>query len=232
MEIATFDIETVPADLPEDLIPKFDPSTVKLGNIKDEDKIKQKLAIARAMFTADLTKRMSLHPDLCQVVCFVGYRYDTITRHRVSFTAVSGGAKSVRKGWEFIHAAYTQYVPLASYNGIGFDLPVLLHRAMLLNIPVPPGMYADITKRYSVRYHYDLMQVLSGWDRTRWESLDFYLRRFGIGVKEGNGKGVYKLWKEGKFEQIEEYCKKDVELTCGLFSRVEPWVVDPMDKPF
>ena len=102
---------------------------------------------------------------------------------------------------------------------------MLLHRAMDLNIPVSGRIYKDITKRYSITHHYDLIQVLAGWDKQRWEKLDFYLRRFGIGGKTGDGSQVYGMWQKGEIQKIEEYCKNDVLSTAKLFARVESWIV-------
>jgi len=225
MIIATFDIETVPStNLPTEIIPQFDPSTVKHGNTKDIAIRDAKEAKARAIFNAGLTKTMSLHPDLCEVVCFVGMRYDTISGEHED-TVVSGEPEAVLAAWKFISDAYHAFIPLVSYNGIGFDLPVLLHRAMDLNVTMSGRIYQDLTKRYSITYHYDLMQLLAGWDRQKWESLNFYLQRFGIGKKTGDGGDVYKMWKAGRTEQIEAYCKSDVLLTAKLFARIEKWIV-------
>ena len=226
MEIAVFDIETIPAqNLPDGVAPKFDPSTVKHGNTKDPEKRKAKEAQAKAIFYNGLDKTMSLHPDLCEVICFAGIRLDTVSKTTMS-TVLSGEPQTIEQGWSFITDAYKDFVPLVSYNGIGFDLPVMLHRAMTLNIPVSIRMYNELTKRYLKHQHYDLMQILAGWDRQKWESLDFYLKRFGIGGKTGDGSQVYKMWKEGKIKDIEDYCKNDAFKTGQLFTRIEPWIVE------
>ena len=61
----TFDIETIPLpNLPEELRPKFDEASVKLGQLKDRFKIAEKIEEARAKHAADLDKTMSLDPDL------------------------------------------------------------------------------------------------------------------------------------------------------------------------
>jgi len=225
MQISVIDCETVPnTNLPAGTIPQFDPDSVKVGNIKDPEKVKAKVAKERAVFNNSLIKKMSLHPDLCEVCCFAGMRYDTETGTSVT-TVLSGEPQTIEQAWSFIADAYHDFVPIVSYNGIGFDLPVLLHRAMDLNVPVSGRIYQDITKRYSITHHYDLMQILAGWDRQKWESLDFYLQRFGIGEKTGDGGDVYKMWKDGKINEIEEYCKSDVELTAKLFARLESWIV-------
>ena len=77
MDYAVFDIETIPCQsLPEGVKPEFDPDTVKLGNVKDQAKIDEKREKAKQEFEEGLIKKMSLDPDLCEVVCFVVYKSD------------------------------------------------------------------------------------------------------------------------------------------------------------
>ena len=226
MQIAAFDIETIPhQNLPAGVTPEFDPDGVKHGNTKDEDKRQAKEAQARAIFKHGLDKTMSLHPDLCQVITFCGVRYDTTTGV-ISQVVTSGEPTTIENGWQWIKEAYKSYTPIVSYNGIGFDLPVMLHRAMDLNVPVSGRMYRDLTKRYNPQGHYDLIQILSGWDRQKYESLDFYLKRYGIGGKTGDGSQVYGMWKNGQIKEIEEYCIADVLKTAQLFARLESWIVE------
>ncbi len=139
---------------------------------------------------------------------------------------MSGEPETVENGWWWIKEAYKSFTPLVSFNGVSFDLPVMLHRAIDLQVPVSGRMFKDITRRYNPQGHYDLMQILAGWDRQKWEPLDFYLKRFGIGGKTGNGSQVYGMWKEGRLKEIEEYCITDVLKTAQLFTRLEPWIVE------
>ena len=77
MEIIAIDIETIPHQgLPDECMPKFDPSSVKTGNCGPE-KAKAKIDAAEKKWKTALTKKMSLDPTLCQVCTFVGVHYDT-----------------------------------------------------------------------------------------------------------------------------------------------------------
>jgi predicted PolB exonuclease-like 3'-5' exonuclease len=101
---------------------------------------------------------------------------------------------------------------------------------MLLDIYVPPSTVAALLKRYDNTVHFDLMQVLAGRNpfsgKIEAKKLDFYLRRFGLGSKSDgwDGSMVYPAFKEGRHQEILEYCKRDVEMTAALFERVMPWV--------
>jgi hypothetical protein len=225
MQIYCFDIETIPNQtLPPGVTPEFDPTTVKHGNTKDPAKRTAKEATERAKFNNALTKKMSLDPDLCEVISFCGSVYNTETGEHQD-TIISGDEASVRGAWDFITEGTRVYSQLVSFNGIGFDLKVLRARAIDLDIHYPSRIYSEITRRFSVEYHYDLMQVLSDWDRQSWKGLDFYLKRYGIGQKTGSGGDVFKMYQEGRIKEIEEYCLQDVLLTARLFARVEPWIV-------
>jgi len=227
MLVASIDCETIPnQNLPESVIPQFDPTTVKLGNVKDPDKRESKIAAERAKFNHTLDKTMSLSPDLCQVVCFCGAVYDTETGEDSERIRVSKEPATIWDGWKFIYNAYHNAIPIVSFNGNGFDLPVMLHRAMDLKVPMSRRIYNDITRRYSTKSHFDLMQVLADWDRQRWQPLDFYLKRYGVGEKTGDGSQVYGMWKDGKHKEIEEYCISDVLNTAKLFARLEGWLVE------
>ena len=213
------DVETIPSQtLPQELKPEFDRDTVKIGNLKDVAKIDEKLNAAKQEFDEGLDKKMSLDPDLCEVVCFVAQQDNILVGHAGKDTIISNA-------WSTISANYLDHIPLVSYNGIGFDLPILWHNAMRLNIPVSAQMYEDLTKRYYNHYHYDLLQILSGWDRSKYKSLDFYLKLFGIGKKYGEGSEIYAWWKSGKYEKIKEHCEQDVKMTAKLFERLTNWIV-------
>lgn len=228
MEIYAFDIETIPdIGIPSKCLPQFSPESVKVGNLKDQDKIDAKVAEARAEFDAGINKKMSLDPDLCKIFCFVGVLYDTNENKVLTEDIVNNG--NITLMWDAIAGQYENHVPIVSYNGMGFDLPVLHRQSMFDDrCLVPAGFYADLTRKYSNKKHYDLMQILAGWDRTKWKSLNFYLNRFGIqhGAPEMDGSMVYDEYKAGNIDKIVDYCKADVLATCELFTRIESWIVE------
>jgi len=227
MKFCCFDCETIPRqDLPEGVRPEFDPESVKLGNIKEQAKIDDKVQKAREEFAEGLDKKMSLDPDLCEVV-MVSFSTDGKMK---SFGLDIEEYERVYEAWSNIISAYQGRIPLVSFNGIGFDLPVLLHSAIRLDVPVSPFIYSAITPRYGNHHHYDLMQILAGWDRTKWKPLDFYLKLFDIGEKSGDGSQVYDMWQAKEYDKIKAYCEQDVLMTAKLFERLEPWIVKEVEE--
>jgi predicted PolB exonuclease-like 3'-5' exonuclease len=233
MRFAVLDIETIPnQDLPEGCIPQFDETSVKLGNLKDPFKIREKMQEARSEWESGLDKKMSLDPDLCQVVCAVGFDsekgFETFASEEASDFHIGLNV------WAWIRERYNNQVPLVSFNGIGFDLPVLQRRAMYQDVSVAPGMYQALTKRQEYNTdHYDLMLLLAGRNpfsgKLETKSLNYYLNRFGLGSKmdDWDGSKVYPAWKEGRMEEILKYCQHDVEMTMRLFMQVSPWLIAP-----
>jgi len=57
---------------------------------------------------------------------------------------------------------FDRYNDLCSYNGIGFDLPVWLHRAMILGYEnMQWQLYVDLRNRFKMR-HFDISSELAG----------------------------------------------------------------------
>lgn len=231
MEIFGFDIETIPCQIiPAECLPQFDPGSVAHGNTTDPAKRKTKELREREKFNNTITKKMSISPDLCQLCTFAGIRFDTETDEALETVAIQvtdDDLEAVADGWEAIQQMYLKRTPIVTFNGRGFDFPVMLHRAMLQDVVVDPAVYRNLTPRYGGPYHYDLMEILADYDKNRWRSMDFYLKLFGIGAKTDgmDGSKVYDTWMNGHFDQIKSYCIDDVLSTCRLFARVQPWIV-------
>jgi len=233
MDYAVIDIESVPCQwLPAVCRPEFDQASVKLGNTKDVFKIREKIEEAKTAFYADLDKRMSVDPDLCQVVCVVGYHKGRDSFLQLSAVDEAEETELIMDAWGWIRERYQEKTPLVTFNGLSFDLPVLLRRAMFSDISVNPVMVANLMRRQEYNFcHYDLMQLLgkrNPFSGPTFNGLEYHLKRWGIGAKLGDGSMVYPWFKEGAdgIEKILEYCRDgDVVGTAKLFERVAPWLV-------
>jgi len=110
---------------------------------------------------------------------------------------------------------------LVTWNGRGFDLPVLALRALRHGLPF--GWYyrgAGYRYRYSEEGHLDLCDVLSDHGAARMTSLDGAARVIGLPGKAGvDGSQVEGLFLAGQIEQLRHYCLSDVAQTAFLFLR-------------
>lgn len=232
MRIFAFDLETIPnQSIPDECKPAFNPSSVKTGNIKDPVKIQEKIKEQEQVFIDGLSKTMSIDPALCQLCLFAGIEFDTekdeiIKEHILYVDDENDDYEPVFHGWELLIAAYYERIPIVTFNGKGFDFPIMLFRAIQQDINVDMKAYDELTYRYINDRHYDLLQLLAGWDRSKWHNLDFYLKLFGLGAKgDFDGSMVYSAYIAGEHEKIKQYGRKDVLDTCNLFSRVDSWVI-------
>jgi hypothetical protein len=232
MKILSFDLETIPnQSIPDECKPKFDPNTVKFGNIKDPAKIEAKINAAEKEFDKGVSKTMSIDPALCQLCLFAAIEYDTVKdevlKEHILYVDEDGDDYDpVYEGWSILTAAYYERIPAVTFNGKGFDFPIMLFRAMQQDVNVDMTAYDNLTYRYINHHHYDLLQLLAGWDRSKWHGLNFYLKLFGIGSKGGfDGSMVYPAYLAGEHEKIKEYGRNDAISNCKLFSRVDNWII-------
>jgi len=125
-----------------------------------------------------------------------------------------------------------RYTPdLVSWNGGGFDLPVLHYRAMKHGIQAPVYWEHGDNNRefrfnnYQNRYHWrhiDLMDVLSGFQMRGRASLDQIAVLLGFPGKLGmSGDKVWQSWLDGGIEDIRNYCETDVLNTYLVYLRFE-----------
>ena len=123
-----------------------------------------------------------------------------------------------------------KYQPtLVSWNGQGFDLPVLHYRALLHRIQAP--IYWEIGEHfseykwnnYSNRFHQrhiDLMDTLAGFQNKAFAPLDELAQMLGLPGKIGlHGSDVFPAYQEGKLQLICDYCESDVLNTYFLYVR-------------
>jgi predicted PolB exonuclease-like 3'-5' exonuclease len=110
---------------------------------------------------------------------------------------------------------------LVTWNGRGFDLPVLALRAFRHGLPF--GWYyrgAGYRYRYSEEGHLDLCDVLSDHGAAKMTSLDGAARVIGLPGKDGvDGSQVEGLFLAGQIESLRHYCLSDVAQTAFLFLR-------------
>lgn len=123
---------------------------------------------------------------------------------------------------------------LVSWNGSGFDLPVLHYRALLHGIVASRywevgdgGEYAKSYRynNYLSRYHWrhiDLMDVLAGYQLRGAAPLTEIAVMLGFPGKMGmEGSQVWEAYLGGEQESIRHYCETDVLNTYLIFLRFQ-----------
>lgn len=125
--------------------------------------------------------------------------------------------------WEMVGRTKTQRMlpRLVSFNGRDYDGPVLMIRSAQLGVKPSRQM---VPKRYDMSEHCDLMEVFNfmGATRDRY-SLEYWCRRFDIESPKGSidGSQVARVYRQGRIDDIGEYCLRDVRATAQLYQRLE-----------
>jgi hypothetical protein len=210
----TIDIETAP--LPDDqllaMLPPFDPAEVKTGNIKDEAKIAEKIALAEANHRANFIDRAALDARTGTVAC-IGW-HDSGGSHLMlvgdifitgpgDYTAESYATetllieafyKSVNEAIDdAAQSAQSQRLRFITYNGHAFDWPFLIRRSWILGIRKIPMMLWR-KGRYFGEPSLDLRELWQLGDREAHSGgLGGLARALGVGDKTASGKDWHKL---------------------------------------
>lgn len=206
LDCMVFDIETVPdVDLGRRLF--------NLDGLGDEE-------IAQAMFHRQVEK--------------TGSEFLPLHQHRVAAISVALRNRSGFRVWslgeedsgekEIITRFFDgieRYTPtIVSWNGGGFDLPVLHYRSLLHGVSAPRYWETgddDQSFRwnnYQSRFHWrhtDLMDVISGYQPRSRAPLQDIAVLLGFPGKLGmSGEQVWPFFVDGQIAKIRNYCETDV----------------------
>ena len=214
--ILAFDIETIPdvagirqlhglpADLPDHEVAEiaFQKRRVQTGNDFLGPHLHRVLVISCVLREADTVKVFSL------------------------------GEASEKELIQRFYDGIERLVPqLVSWNGGGFDLPVLNYRALANGVSAPKFWdqgeddkdfrYNSYLGRYHSR-HLDLMDVLAMYQPRSSAPLDEVARLAGFPGKLGvGGAQVWNAYQEGKIGEIRNYCEADSVNTYLLYLRFQ-----------
>lgn len=129
----------------------------------------------------------------------------------------------LEKFWEIVGSEKRSR--LVTFNGRGYDGPILMIRSAQLG--TVPSRHL-LPYRYDISDHCDLMEIFSfhGATRDRY-SLDYWCRRFDVESPKGSidGSQVGRAYREGRIDDIGEYCLRDVRATAELYRKVEKTLV-------
>lgn len=134
----------------------------------------------------------------------------------------------LEKFWEMVgRTKEKRALPrLVSFHGREYDGPMLMIRSAQLG--VRPSRQLVPSKRFDMSEHCDLMEVLTfmGTTRDRY-TLEYWCRRFDVESPKGSidGSQVARVYRQGRIEDIGEYCLRDVRATAQLYQRLESTIL-------
>lgn len=218
MNIFVFDIETAPD------VAGYRKLHPQLMDLPDADVMEAMFAQRRAQTGSDFLPHY-LHRIIAISVVLA-------TPERVKVWSLGDLESSEADIITRFYAGIERYTPvLISWNGSGFDLPVLHYRALLHGVTAPK--YWDIGEgdasfkwnNYLNRYHYrhlDLMDVLAAYQARANAPLNEIATMLGFPGKMGmSGDKVAEYFVNGKLNEIRNYCETDVLNTYLVYLQFE-----------
>jgi predicted PolB exonuclease-like 3'-5' exonuclease len=215
MNTLVFDIETVPDT-------ELGRRLYELGDLDDE-------SVGKAMRFKQLQARdTDFLPHIQHRVIVISALLRSPEGLRIfSLGPDIGEREIVQRFYEGIE----RYSPeLVSWNGCGFDLPVLHYRALKHGISAARYWEIGDTDRdfrynnYLSRYHWrhiDLMDVLSGFGSGRAKLQDMAMLLELPGKLGMTGDEVWRAFLAGQLEEIRKYCETDVLNTYLVYLRFQ-----------
>lgn len=130
---------------------------------------------------------------------------------------------------QLLHAYWRHFTRrrarIVTWNGKGFDLPVLRLRAMMHGIPAEAWFtrgtkWESYTQRYASDWHCDLMEQLADYGASAKLAMEDVALAMGLpGKVGGHGSEVAAMVEQGRIEQVRAYCEADCLNLFALYVR-------------
>ncbi len=220
--VLVFDIETIPDVAGLRALRQMDAS------IDDAGVYAAEIADRQARGKGDF---MPLHLQRVLVISCVFRNAEGLRVHSIVDREADGTSQEGRVIQSFFNLVERHTPQLVSWNGGGFDLPVLHYRG--LRHGVVASKYWDLGEddrefrwnNYIGRYHtrhLDLMDLLALYQPRGNAPLDALARLCGFPGKLGmDGSQVYAAYRDGRRDEIRRYCETDVMNTYLLYCRFQ-----------
>ena len=157
------------------------------------------------------------------MILLEGRGEDTRNWEKVPGTKIFRGDERaiLSKFWELVARAKTGLPRLVTFNGRGYDGPILMIRSAQLGLAPALNLCGN---RFNLGLHVDLDEVFTfhGSWREHYK-LDYWCRRFDVESPKGSidGSQVSRVYRAGRIDDIGEYCLRDVRATAQLYQKVE-----------
>ena len=162
-----------------------------------------------------------LHPLFSEVaVICIGGDGGTLTQD-----ALTEGSEGLLVGSIQLRSAATVRLPtLVTYNGFGFDLPMLNERLRLNGLPVLP--WETNPWRHNLGSHYDVMLELAGGAKDRFPYVPLDVAYAVVMESEPPERPdletAQAAWYTGDPVPLRTRCEADVRMTAELYGKLKP----------
>lgn len=111
---------------------------------------------------------------------------------------------------------------LVTYNGRGFDAPVIILRSLQLGVEIQRDL---MPYRYGFQDHCDLQEALTFWRSCTAAKLDYWCHAFGVpSPKSGKVRSeqAQLAWAHGEVDLLAELAVADAKATAALYQKCQP----------
>ncbi len=208
------DAETIPDNLDFEEPVKPTVEDMKVGNIKEENKLKiaknkltsalGKWEIEKQIAKAKAVKYHSLHALKARIICL------SYALNDEDPVCLSGSEQEIMLAFDKVVAKTKSNFVMVAYNGKEFDFNLLALRSFLYDCPFLKQQFYKL-HRGDDRF-LDLAEVFTFFSFKTYFSLDEILKYFGIPTSKGemDGSKVYECFLAGELKKIIKYCNDDV----------------------
>ena len=241
-----FDIETGP--LEEEIVlsrvkpfeppappEPFDPSDVKLGNMKDQAKIDAKIEAERKRREKEIAdhdreverarqewrdKAMADAPLSAVTGRLLAIGYYATESGKTVLDIDDDEAAMLGRFWHKYHECRIQGRKMVGHNIFLFDVPFLIRRSWMLGVAMPDGL-VDRRNYLDDRTFADTRRIWQLGDRQARSSLDLVSRSLGLDGKleDVDGSQFAELLSTDR-ETAEKYLRRDVEISTAVAQRL------------
>jgi Predicted 3'-5' exonuclease related to the exonuclease domain of PolB len=216
-----FDIETAadPARA-KLLLPAFEEKDVAVGNIKDPEKIREKIAARRISHEANWLEEAALRPETGRVLA-IGVLPHQDDPAIIFHLHESDELDVLHNFWDFLESSQRMNGrPFIGWSIFHFDLPYLIIRSRILGVAVPPLLRQG--RFFSPTRFIDLQdEWLLGRPRSEVpHSLDYVARALGCGGKSGEGKDFGALYAVDEAAAL-AYLRNDLLITRAVADKLK-----------
>lgn len=219
MPLLFLDLETIPYDT---AISEDDILALVPGTIKKEETRQKWLEENKDEAIKKIIKERSLNFLKCKIICLsfaIGDEpVEAITGNEdkileIFQSKLKAYVDEHRGGFESTFSGFT----LVGHNLKGFDAPILFLRAAKYNLAILQRVLFDARKNI-----HDTMEMAAFYKYNTHISLDNICEFLGIATPKDkmDGSQVYDYYKEGKIQEISNYCNKDVEACRAVYDKL------------
>lgn len=160
-------------------------------------------------------------PTHHQVACIGALAFDDA--YQIRKVGIIGEGLSEALQLKAFAATLEKSPTVVTFNGRGFDLPVIAARSFRHGISLP-GYYRqrDMRYRFTERGHFDVADYLTDFGASKMSKLDVWAKLCGMPGKVGvSGADVAGMVAAGRIHEVRDYCLCDVAQTAAVFLRVQ-----------